>query len=199
MSVNSKKIVALILAAGESSRLGKPKQNLIYGNNTLLNHIKEHLTLNFVDRTFIVLGAYSKEIIRSSKLNASEVIEFDNWKEGMGSSLAYACSKIFSEKDYDGILITLSDLPLVERSDYEKMIDLFESDFDIVATKANKSLGVPAIFGAQYFNELQQIKGKKGAKPLINKYKKVAKVYKNNNAAIDVDSVSDYTKLLNNE
>ena len=79
VSEKSKKIVALILAAGESSRLGKPKQNLIYGNTTMLNHIKEHLTLNFVDRTFIVLGAYAKEIINISNLHPSEVIEFKGW------------------------------------------------------------------------------------------------------------------------
>lgn len=196
MSVNSKKIVALILAAGESTRLGKPKQNLIYGNSTLLNHSKEHLTLDFVDRTFIVLGAYRKEIIKSSNLNSSEVIEFEDWKGGMGSSLSFACGQIFNTKKYNGILITLSDLPLVDKTDYRKMIDLFESDRDIIATKANKSLGVPAIFGANYFNELLQIKGEKGAKALINKYKNVTQVYENNKAAIDIDSVEDYTRLL---
>ena len=104
MSLISKKIVALILAAGESKRLGKPKQNLIYENTTLLNHIKKHLTLDFVDRTFIVIGAYANEIIEKSSLRSSEIIEFKGWKEGMGSSLAYACKRIFSENRFSGVL-----------------------------------------------------------------------------------------------
>ncbi len=196
MSKKSKKIVALILAAGESSRLGMPKQNLKYGNSTLLNHIKEHLTLNIVVQTFIVLGAYADDIIEMSKLEESEVIKFKAWKEGMGSSLAFACSKIFNKNDYDGILITLSDLPLVDADNYQKMIDLFQSEYDIVATKANNSLGVPAIFGADYFDELLQVKGSKGAKPLIHKYMDKVKVCKNEKAAVDIDTLENYSSLI---
>lgn len=196
MSVNSKNIVALILAAGKSSRLGQAKQNLSYGNSTLLNHIKEQLNLYLVDKTFVVVGAYAEIIRQESKLQESEVVEFRGWEEGMGSSLAYACGTIFKQKKYDGILITLSDLPLVNRKDYQEMIDLFESDNDIVATKANNQLGVPAIFGADYFEELLQIKGKKGAKPLINKYRHKVTVYENEKAASDIDSLNDYIDLI---
>lgn len=196
MFQTSKNIAALILAAGESKRLGTPKQNLIYMNTTLLNHIKEHLSLYFVEQTFIVLGAYAQEIIEKSNLEASEYIEFKGWKEGMGSSLSYACSRIFAENDYDGILITLSDLPLVSSSDYRKMIELFESKSDIVATKANNSLGVPAIFGSDYFDELLKTKGKKGAKSLIQKYSRKIKVYDNDRAAVDIDTLTDYSTLI---
>jgi len=195
LNKKSKNLVALILAAGESKRLGKPKQNLRYKNITLLNHIKEHLTLYFVDKTFIVLGAYAQEIIQTSNLNSSEIIEFKNWKEGMGSSLSYACARIFKKNDYDGILITLSDLPLVCDSDYREMIDLFESKSDVVATKANNSLGVPAIFGSDYFDELVQIKGEKGAKPLIMSHKDKVKVFENEKAAVDIDTLTDYSEL----
>jgi len=183
------------LAAGESKRLGTPKQNLLYKSSTLLNHIKEHLSLYFVDKTFIVLGAYTKEIRQASNLSSSEVIEFKGWKEGMGSSLSYACSRIFPKNDYDGILITLSDLPLVCDSDYREMIDLFESKSDVVATKANNSLGVPAIFGSDYFDELVQIKGEKGAKPLIMSHKDKVKVFENEKAAVDIDTLTDYSEL----
>lgn len=196
MYKNSKKIVALILAAGESRRLGKPKQNLPFGNTTLLNHIKEHLTLNFVERTFIVLGAYADEIIKKSNLSSSEIIVFKGWKEGMGSSLSYACKKIFRETKYDGILITLSDLPLITKSDYLKMIDLFESSFDIVATRSNNLLGVPAIFGCAYFDELTDVKGERGAKPIIQKYIDKVKVYENKRAGSDIDTIEDISKLI---
>lgn len=195
MSENPKNIVALILAAGESRRMGKPKQILKYGSTTMLNHIKEHLTLKFVDRTFIVLGAYAKEIVQVSNLHDSEIIEFKGWKEGMGSSLAYACGKILSENKYDGILITLSDLPLVSNDDYGKMIELFESENDIVATKANDSVGVPAIFGREYFEELKILKGEKGAKSIIKKHPNKVIMFENEKAAFDVDTVSDFEKL----
>lgn len=183
------------MAAGESRRLGKPKQNLKYGNTTLLNNIKEHLSLYFVERIFIVLGAYAENIIETSNLNVSEVIEFKGWKEGMGSSLSYACAKILNEMNCDGILITLSDLPLVSGMDYQKMFDLFNSESDIVATKANNSLGVPAIFGRDYFEELIALNGEKGAKPIINKYIQKVKVFENENASVDIDTLEDFSNL----
>jgi molybdenum cofactor cytidylyltransferase len=193
--IKSKKIVALVLAAGESKRLGKPKQLLAYRNTTLLNHTKEQLTSDFVDRTFIVLGAYAKDILATLKFDNTSVINFEGWKEGMGSSLSFACSEIFKENSYDGILITLSDLPLVNKQDYIKMIELFESSNDIVATKANNSLGVPAIFGSDYFDELLALKGEKGAKPIVSKYKDRVKVFENKKAAIDIDTLEDYNGL----
>lgn len=186
------------MAAGESRRLGKPKQNLKYGNTTLLNNIKEHLSLYFVERTFIVLGAYAKNIIEISNLKASEVVEFKDWEAGMGSSLSYACTQIFKEKSYDGILITLSDLPLVSGLDYQKMFDLFNSESDIVATKANNYLGVPAIFGRDYFEDLIALKGEKGAKPIINKYIQKVKVFENENASVDIDTPEDFLTLTLN-
>lgn len=193
--LKSKKIVALILAAGESNRLGKPKQLLPFGKTTMLNHIKEHLTLNFVEQTFIVLGAYAKKIKETANLSSSEIIVFEGWEEGMGSSLSFACSKILTQNNYDGILITLSDIPLVNKEDYRKMFELFYSSEDIVATKVYGSLGVPAIFGRDYFDELMHIKGAKGAKPLIQKYISKVKVIHNDRAGVDIDTLKDYSSI----
>jgi len=187
--------VSLILAAGESNRLGAPKQNLPYRNTTLLNHIREQLSLYLVERTFIVLGAYAKNIIETSQLDSSEFIEYEGWNEGMGSSLAFACSKIFSENNYDGILITLSDLPLIKKSDYRTMLELFKTESDIVATKAKNTLGVPAIFGSDYFKELLMLKGEKGAKTIIQKNKDRVIVFENEKAAFDIDTLEDFTRL----
>lgn len=87
-------------------------------------------------------------------------------------------------------------MPLVDKTDYQKMMDLFHSKSDIVATKANKSVGVPALFGSDYYDELVQIKGKKGAKPLIQKYSHNVKVYDNDRAAVDIDTVEDFSAFI---
>ncbi|WP_346860986.1 nucleotidyltransferase family protein [uncultured Draconibacterium sp.] len=199
MSEKPLKIVALILAAGESRRLGKPKQLLSYNNTTLLNHVKKQFPADSVEGPFVVLGAFAKEVRLKSALNNTEVIEFDGWKEGMGSSLAYACKQLFSESDYDGILITLGDLPKISQADYREMIALFHSSRDIVATSVNDSFGVPALFGSDYFSELMQISGEKGAKPLLKKYKERITAYDNPKAGFDIDTNSDYSNLNTNE
>ena len=129
-------------------------------------------------------------------MNSSEVIEFEGWKQGMGSSLAYACSQIFAENKCDGILITLSDLPLVTNYDYQKMLDLFENESDIIATKSNNSLGVPAIYGSAYFNELLQVKGETAAKPIIYNHLGKVKVFENERAGIDIDTLDDFSQII---
>jgi molybdenum cofactor cytidylyltransferase len=189
------KIASLILAAGESKRLGKPKQNLVFRNTTLLNHTKQQLDIENVDRIYIVLGANAEEINLKLDLERVEIILFEGWKEGMGSSLSFACSTIFSRNNYDGLLITLCDLPLVNKEDYKRMVALFDSKANIVATKANNSLGVPAIFGSDYFDELVVLNGEKGAKSIITKYKDRVKVFKNSKANVDIDTLDDFSKL----
>lgn len=187
--------MALILAAGESQRLGHPKQILPYGNTTLLNHLKKQLNPEIVERTYIVLGAYVKEIVDKAELKPPEYFEFKGWQEGMGSSLAFGCKSILEVQNCDGILITLSDLPLVSASDYRAMTTLFSNPSDIVATESNGILGVPAIFGSDYFKELKQLKGEKGAKPLIQKHKDNVLVYKNDHASTDIDTPVDYDRF----
>lgn len=196
MSEKVKKIVVLILAAGESKRMGVAKQNLPFGRSTMLNHIKEHLNLNIVERTFIVLGAYADEIIERCKLDQTEYFVFDDWKEGMGSSLAYACSRIFELDDFDGILITLSDLPLVSAEDYSSMIKMFYASNDIVATQTGETLGVPALFGKDFFNDLKSVNGARGAKSVIAKNTEHISVYSNPKAAVDIDTKEGYSDFL---
>lgn len=199
LSEKSKNIVALILAAGESKRLGKPKQLLKWNNTTLLNHINNQFKNTQIDKTFIVLGAYSKEIIEKCELTNAEIIEFKAWKEGMGSSLAFACNRIKEITNFDGILITLSDLPLVNQKDYQNMIELFSCSDDIVATDSGKSVGVPAILGSQYLNELILLNGRVGAKSIIHKNRRDLKIYKNRNAGIDIDTTRDYADFIENK
>jgi len=196
LSEKSKNIVALILAAGESKRLGKPKQLLMYNNTTLLDHINDQLKNTRIDKTFIVLGAYSQEIMEKCELTNADIFEFKGWKEGMGSSLAFACNRVKEITNFDGILITLSDLPLVNQKDYQNMMDLFSCSDDIVATDSGNSVGVPTILGSHYLNELILLNGKKGAKSIIHKNRRNLKIYKNRNAGIDIDTDRDYADFI---
>ncbi|WP_347840636.1 nucleotidyltransferase family protein [uncultured Draconibacterium sp.] len=196
MSQNTYKIAGLILAAGESKRCGTPKQLLPFKGTTLLNYTKKQLSKSLVDRTFVILGANANEIVKKSELNEPEIIVFNEWEQGMGASLAYACQTIFSKEEFDGILITLTDLPLVGAEHYQKMLQNFTEKEDIVATLANNILGVPALFGADFFNSLLKLSGDKGAKTILQHNEKKVKRVINNNAGVDIDTMEDYQKLL---
>lgn len=189
------KVASLILAAGASTRMGQAKQLLPYNNTTLLNHIVEQLKLGNVERTFIVLGAYADEIAEKSGLDPSDYFVFNDWENGMGSSLAFACSRITEESDFDALLITLADLPFVRSVDYEKLIQHFNTENDIVASEADDYVGVPAVFGKRYFEELKKLKGETGAKSIINKHREQVLLVKNEKAVWDVDTPESLSYL----
>jgi len=191
------KTAILILAAGESKRMGQPKQLLPYkDSNLLLEKIKQFQSL---DNTvvFVVLGAYFKEIFPLLRELPVKVVMNANWQEGMGSSLSKGIGLIQKKQLFDRVLITLSDLPLLETSHYQDLIDLSKSSGKrIIQTEYDETSGVPVVFDKSLFNGLSRLKNEEGAKPLIEKYKKEVLKLRSKTPFFDVDTSDAYQKLL---
>ena len=164
------KTAVLILAAGESKRIGKPKQLLPYKkSNLLLEKIKQFQSLDRV-QVFVVLGAYFKDIFPLLRELPVKVVMNTNWQEGMGSSLSKGIELIQKKEMFDRVLITLSDLPLMESSHYEELIELSKNTGKrIIQTEYEDTAGVPVIFDKSLFRSLARLKNDEGAKPLIEK------------------------------
>ena len=191
------KTAILILAAGQSKRMGKPKQLLPYKNsNLLLEKIKQFQSLEQV-QIFVVLGAYFKEIFPLLREKPVKVVLNYNWKEGMGSSLSKGIELIQKKEIFDQVLITLADLPLLKSSHYEELIELSKSSGKrIIQTEYDKTSGVPVVFDKSLYNSLCRLKNEEGAEALIEKYKKeVLKLY-SKTPYFDVDTSEAYQKLL---
>lgn len=191
------KTAILILAAGESKRMGQPKQLLPYKNSTLLlEKIKQFQSLERV-QVFVVLGAYFKDIFPSLRELPIKVVMNSNWQEGMGSSLSKGIELIQKKDMFDRVLITLSDLPLMESSHYDELIELSKSSGKrIIQTGYEETSGVPVIFDKSLFNSLARLKNEEGAKPLIEKYKKEVLKLRSKTPYFDVDTSDAYQKLL---
>ncbi len=191
------KTAILILAAGESKRMGRPKQLLPYKDSTLLlEKIKQFQSLDRV-QVFVVLGAYFKDIFPSLRELPVKVVMNTNWQEGMGSSLSKGIELIRKKEMFDRVLITLSDLPLMESSHYEELIELSKtSGKRIIQTEYEETSGVPVIFDKSLFASLAKLKNEEGAKPLIDKYKKEVLKLRSKTPYFDVDTSDAYQKLL---
>ena len=125
------------------------------------------------------------------------VVMNKNWPEGMGSSLSKGIDFIRNKNNYDKVLVTLSDLPLVTEADYQKLIDVaMETGKRIVLTDYDSTSGVPAIFDKSLFDELSNLKDDEGAKPVIKKYKKEVIKVSSTTPYFDVDTEEAYNKLL---
>ena len=191
------KTAILILAAGESKRMGEPKQLLPYNNSTLLLHaIEQANSIKYAD-VFIVIGAHFADVFKSIRGQRATILKNNNWEEGMGSSISKGVELIKKKNNYNRVLVTLADTPLVTKEHYEELISLSdETGKRIILTNYEEISGVPAIFDKSLFNELTILSDNEGAKPVVEKYKKEVLRMTSKIPFFDVDTKEAYQKLL---
>lgn len=188
----------LLLAAGNSSRLGQPKQLLKWKEQSLLEHTLTK-ALCITQDIYVVTGGYQSQISPLLKKLKINELYFSEWKEGMGSSISFGLSQILIEKpELQKIMIILSDMPLVSE---EHLLQLWEASKQhaIVISKYEKIKGVPAVFDQSFFSELQKLKGDQGAKQFLQKYKNKIQIIESEIPYLDIDTEKDYLTLLEKE
>ena len=191
------KIALVILAAGASFRMKSIKQLLPWKKTTLLGNAIQQGLLAKIDTIYVVLGANTDVIRPEIKDFNIEIIYNESWELGMGKSIACAMNFIInSPTQFDGILITLADQPLLMASHYNKMIDKFtENGTKIIATKQDTTIGVPALFNRKYVDQLSLLNKDKGAKAVIKKNMDNVLLVDTNGITVDVDTINNYKEL----
>lgn len=194
------KIAILILAAGESSRMGdKVKQILPWKDHNLLGNTVDQAKATIADVTYVVLGAY-EEIIKAEVIfEANSIIQNTKWENGLGSSIA-AGMNYFESKglSFEAVLILLADQPLIDTNYLNKMMGNWKGNpSKIITTQYEGHSGVPAIFGKKYFSELQKLNKDFGAKAIIASQENAILAINPEGKEIDIDSWEAYQDLLN--
>lgn len=185
----------VILAAGSSSRLGKPKQNLIYKEKTLLQNTIKAALATGCHPVVVVLGA-NADVIKPiiSDLPVSIVYNKD-WKEGMASSIRTGILELKQQKSkVDSVVLMLCDQPFVDREVLNQLISPHSAK-SIVASAYNGAIGPPVFFDGYYFPELLLVQGNEGAKNLILKYEDNITTIPFPLGNIDIDTIEDYENL----
>ena len=193
------KIAILILAAGESKRMNGIKQLLPWKNTTLLGNAIEQAIQSKGNAVYVVLGANANQITPTIAHYNIQIIENKNWKNGLGNSIAAGVKEIKENQgDYDAILITLADQPLLTADYYNLLMDHYvQNKAKIIASETNNSPSVPAIFDAVYFEKLSQLNQDQGAKEiLITAQNEVYRLPATANL-IDIDTQMEYEKVYN--
>lgn len=190
----------LILAAGNSSRLGKPKQLLDLGNTTLLQHTIEETLKLPCDLRVLVLGAYQEDI--RAKLNSSNITILENrdWETGMASSIRVGLSWLVEHHDPDQVLILLCDQPFLDHKLMGSLIaQKSKGNKGIIGSAYGGTVGVPVLFDRKYFPELMALNGKEGAKKLVKKYGEDLGLVDFPEGRIDIDTETDFNAYLKGE
>ena len=191
------KIAILIMAAGTSSRMKAIKQLLPWGNTTLIGNALRNTQDSNANTILTVLGAYREEIIQATDFKGCETIYNPDWKMGLGNSIACGTKHLLGQDpDYDGILVMLTDQPLIDDLYLNVLIHNFsKTKHSIVATKYNNRVGVPAIFGKIHFEALLALNSDYGAKEIINTHINDVLSLSPNGKEVDIDTLEEYERV----
>jgi molybdenum cofactor cytidylyltransferase len=187
-------ISLIILAAGESSRLGQPKQNLIFNGKTLLQHAIEAGQGSKCKNIIVVLGANSNQI---TPVPATTTLYNNDWNEGMASSIRRALVEIINDLSVERVIIMLCDQPFVSATLLNTLINKqSETGKPIAACTYNHTTGVPALFDRELFAELLLLQGHEGAKKILKNHVDDIVAIPFEQGGIDIDTSNDYEQLL---
>ena len=195
---NVRSYAVIILAAGNSSRLGSPKQLLEYKKSTLLEHSIDSALSVGSDQVIVVLGS-GKDLIENKIVEKSIVItENSNWKSGIASSIKVGIRTLKKvSPNIDAVVLMVCDQPFADEKILKKLLaKQLESGKAIVGCLYNNTKGTPALFHSSLFPELLSLKGGNGAKKLFEKYTEVAAFVPFLNGGIDIDTSEDYKNLV---
>ena len=187
----------VILAAGNSSRLGQPKQLLGYKDETLLQHIIAEAS-KLPDAVVIVVTGANHELIEKNIDSKVKTAFNSDWELGMSSSINTGLKKLWElHPEIEECIFTVCDQPFVSHSIFENLItEYHKTQKGIVASSYSDTLGTPVLFGKKYFEELFNLKGQEGAKKIINRFLEDTASILFEKGDIDIDTEDDYNKLI---
>lgn len=191
------KIGGLLLAAGGSSRMGRPKQLIEFEGRTLLRRAAETLAATACETKIVVLGAEADECL--NELGGLDLITCVNsdWNEGMSGSIKAGLRRILEiEPATSAIIITLCDQPYITADIVDSLIEEYRQIRPpVVAAEYNNVFGVPALFSSEMFNDLLRLEGDGGAQRVIRKAGPNVLCIRVPEAAFDIDSTKDLLSL----
>ncbi len=192
-------IGTIILAAGSSSRLGQPKQLLVYEGKTLVRRITDMALALQKGPVTVVLGANRHAIAEELERLPVTLIDNPRHEEGMASSLKMGLAGLFmTQPKLDAVLVLLTDQPHVSLGLLLTVVETFqEAEKGIVACRygAEGPLGVPALFATKYVDELLSLNGDKGARWILVKHRADCAEVPFEEGLIDLDSPQDLDRF----
>lgn len=188
----------IILAAGSSSRMGRPKQLLPYSGKSLLEHTVDIANDADANPVIVVLGANAALLEKEIDEKKVHIVDNKEWKEGMASSVRCGLNTLMHiAPSSDAVIIMVCDQPFVSSSLLnELMVTQKNTGKLIVTSQYENAIGPPALFHKAIFSQLLELKGDAGARKIIEQRSNdVATVlFKKGN--IDIDTEADYKALL---
>jgi len=193
MSIESAPHV-LVLAAGQASRFGSPKQLVRIGGEALLQRAVARATELAGHGVTVVLGAHAAQLTPLLRHSSATVLINRHWNEGLASSLRLGVAQL--PMGTEAVLVTLADQAAITAFDLRRLASAWRRQPDsAIAASYDGHIGVPAIFPAHAFGLLQELRGDVGARAVLSHLADRVLRVPMPNASIDIDVPEDLLKL----
>lgn len=190
-------IAAIVLAAGGSQRLGRPKQLEPWGDRNLLGHVVRATSSFPVDEVWVVLGHDWERILETTDMDDAGIIENPEWEEGIASSIRVGFDALTRLSRCDRALIVIGDQPDVSTEIVEALLESHETaGKPVTVPKYRYSWGNPVVVDRSLWPRLMSLEGDEGAKRLWQAHPEwVNEVWFAEVPPRDVDTDSDVAEL----
>lgn len=188
----------VILAAGNSSRLGRPKQLLPFGSSNLIVRAVTTAINSGKGPVAVVLGAFADEILPHLSGFPAHTVFNQDWLSGMASSVRKGID-FFEElyPDTDGLLFMVCDQPWLDESVVSGLFSLQSTLNTPAAACVYAGIpGTPALFHRSVFHALRQLEGDKGAGKLLREMSEIIAKLDFPAGMNDIDTEDDYQTFL---
>lgn len=192
-------IWAMILAAGESKRMGKPKLLLPFGEKTIIETIVETVVSSEVEKTLIILGSEQEKIEEKIKNYPVKIVYNRDFRSGMLSSVQYGFKALPEETR--AVLVVLGDQPKISEAVINKLVDAYKSSGKgIVLPVYNTERGHPVLIDVKYREEVENLNPEVGLRGTVyNHPEDILEVEVETTSIFqDIDDESDYKRELKN-
>ena len=188
-------IAAVVLAAGQSRRMGRPKLLLPLAGRSVVRRVVENARGSACGEIVVVLGEAEDRIAAEVRGPRVRVVTNARFREGMGTSLAAGIAAL--PADCEAAVVLLGDQPYVEASAIDALIDAYRrTGKPIIASRYGAVTGAPTLVGRALFDEARRLTGDVGGRLLMERHPDlVAEVPLPPPAAADLDTPEDFARL----
>ena len=190
-------IANLVLAAGSSSRLGRPKQLEPWGNTTLLGAVLEAASTMGSEETWVVLGAKHEQILAEADLSKCKVVINHEWRSGMAGSLRVGLDALQRHSAATAALILLGDQPNIPAETAMRLREAYQPGVTpAVVPRYRYTNANPVLVDRSLWRRLMMIEGDRGAMPVLATHPEwVTEVWFPHLPPEDVDNQEDVERL----
>jgi molybdenum cofactor cytidylyltransferase len=187
------RVAGIVLAAGESSRLGVPKQLIPWRGRPLVWHAAQAARQAGLSPVIVVIGAWGDQVRMALESEPVTLVDNPVWQAGQSTSVRLGLAEVEAQAEAAAFL--LSDTPLVTSELIRQLLHIHQQTLaPLVAARAGGRRANPVLFDRRTFADLRELEGDQGGRVLFERYEP-AWVDWDESVLLDLDTTEDLQRL----